>query len=127
MWKIYLVTFYVEGKKVFKVGITSKSDVQERFQRLIDNGTIKGFKIHLSRWVSSEAIAKKKEEGIFTNIMINFSKNNFIKEGKDYFHNIWLNNKISGVTEIRKYNHEEYLHAYKLVDKSGYRYLNECS
>jgi len=128
MYKVYLVTFKIEGKKVYKIGITGKSDVQARFQHLIDNGTITDFKIHLSRWVEGEDTAKERETECFTEIVLNFPENNYITgNGNAHFHNFWLKKKVGGVTEIRKYDHKEYLFAYSLVDKSGYRYLSECS
>ena len=129
MWKIYLVTFTIEGKKVYKIGITGKSDVQERFQRLIDSGTITDFKIHLSRWVKNQSIAEEKEKKCFVDIVVNYPQNNYInkKNGNVHFHNLWLDEQVSGITEIRKYDYKEYKHAYNLVDKSGYRYIKECS
>ena len=127
MYKIYLVTFTIEGKKALKIGITSKTDVQERFQRLIDNGTITGFKIHLTRWIDGEEAAKLKEQHCFTSMILSFPKNNYIdKDGSHKFHNFWLKEQVGGVTEIRKYDHQEYLHAYKLVDKSGFRFYNDA-
>jgi len=128
MHKIYLVTFTVEGWKVYKIGITSKLDAQQRFQRLIDSGKIKDFKIHISRWVKDRPQAENKEKNCFKEIVSNYPENNYIdKEGKHHFHNFWLDEQISGITEIRKYDYDEYKTAYELVEKSGYRYLNECS
>ena len=128
MHKVYLVTFTVEGKKVYKVGITGKSDVQQRFQKLIDSGDITDFKVHLSRWVKNHDEAFSKEQSCFYDIVVNFPENNYIdKTGNIRFHNVWLDKQISGITEIRKYDYKEYKHAYNLVDKSGYRYIKECS
>lgn len=128
MSKVYLVTFFIENKKVYKIGITSKPDVQSRFQTLIDSGIITDFKIHISRWVKDLPEAERKERNCFEQIVLNFPDNNYIdKEGNHHFHNIWLNEQVSGITEIRKYNHAEYKKAYQLVDQSGYRYLRECS
>lgn len=128
MYKVYLVTFTVENKKVYKIGITSKSDAQQRFQQLIDSGKIKDFKIHISRWVKDLCQAENKETSCFKEIVLNYPENNYIdKEGNHHFHNLWLDEQISGITEIRKYDYEEYRTAYKLVEKSGYRYLSECN
>jgi len=128
MSKVYLVTFIIENKKVYKIGITSKPDVQTRFQTLINSGIITDFKIHISRWVKDFTEAKTKEENCFEQIVLNFPENNYIdKEGSHHFHNIWLKEQVSGITEIRKYNHVEYKKAYQLVDQSGYRYIRECS
>jgi len=123
MHKLYLVTFTIEGQKAYKIGETSKTDVQERFQKSINNGNITELKIHLSRWVDSEEIAKIKEKLCFESIKEAFPKNNYIdKDGNHYFHNFWLKEQISGVTEIRKYDYQEYLYAWELVDKSGEKY-----
>ena len=87
MSKVYLVTFIIENKKVYKIGITSKPDVQSRFQTLIDLGIITDFKIHISRWVKDFTEAKTKEENCFEQIVLNFPENNYIdKEGSHHFH-----------------------------------------
>ena len=57
--KIYLVTFEYEGSKFFKVGVTSKGDVMERFKYYILKYKLKNFKIHKSSWFKSEEEAKQ--------------------------------------------------------------------
>lgn len=121
-YKLYLVVFTVEGKKVYKIGITSHSDVRRRFQHLLDSEIITDFKIWISVWIVGKLAAEQKEQECFSLIKETFPQNNYIKEGTQYFHNVWLENKISGVTEIRKYNPDETEKAYNFIENSGSRY-----
>ncbi len=40
MHKLYLVSFIIEERRCFKIGITSNFDVTKRFQKHINNGNI---------------------------------------------------------------------------------------
>ncbi len=51
--KLYLVRFTIEGKRVYKPGITRHTDVTKRFQRSINDGTISDFKIMKSSYFES--------------------------------------------------------------------------
>jgi hypothetical protein len=48
-----------------------------------------------------------KEKELFKLIMDKFPENNYIKNGKRYFHNEWFKEQINGITEVRKYNQDE--------------------
>lgn len=121
MQKLYLVSFFVEGRKVYKIGITGHWDVQRRFQSLLDAGEITDLEIRVSVWIPNEEIAEQKEKKCFKTIKEMFPQNNFYKQGKPYFHNFWLENYISGITETRNYNEEEFQFAQTLVENSGPR------
>jgi len=125
MQKLYLVSFLVEGKKVYKIGITSHRDVQRRFQSLLDAGDITELKIYVSVWLPNREIAEQKEQECFLAITKMFPQNNYSKQGKQYFHNIWLDKKISGITEIRRFVEEERQFAFNLVSNSGPTHLKD--
>jgi len=125
MNKLYLVSFFVEGKRVYKIGITSQWDVQRRFQSQLDTGDITDLKIWVSVWIPTKELAEQKERECFSAITEMFPQNNFSKQGKQYFHNIWLKKNISGITEIRKYDEKERQVAFKLVENSGSRHKKD--
>ena len=118
--KLYLVTFEYEGSKFFKVGITTKGDVMERFKYSILKYNFKNFKIHKSSWFKSEEEAKLAEDKCFNEIKSNFPENNYVDaQGNHHFHNKWLDEKINGITEIRVYNVAEYQFAWNYIDTNG--------
>ena len=118
--KLYLVTFEYEGTKFFKVGITTKGDVMERFKYAILKYKLMNFKIHKSSWFKSLDEAEKAEQQCFADIMQTFPENNYVDaQGNHYFHNKWLDEKINGITEIRVYNGAEYKFAWNFVDSNG--------
>lgn len=118
--KLYLVTFEYEGSKFFKVGITTKGDVMERFRYSIVKYNLKNFKIHKSSWFKSIEEAEKAEKDCFASIMKTFPENNYIDaKGNHFFHNKWLDEKINGITEIRVYNGAEYKFAWNFINTNG--------
>ena len=46
MHKLYLVSFIIEERMCFKIGITSNFDVTKRFQVHIDNSDILALRVH---------------------------------------------------------------------------------
>ena len=117
--KLYLTRFTIEGKKVYKPGITSHTDVTKRFQRSLDNGTISDFKIMKSSYFESEEKAYKAEQNLFEEIKHKFGGYDDHEDGITRFHNLWIQNKYSGITEIRKYNQNEVNYCWKYIDNNG--------
>ena len=116
--KLYLVRFTIEGKRVYKPGITRHTDVTKRFQRSLDDGTISDFKIMKSSYFESEEEAYKAEQNLFEEIKTKFGGYEH-KDGVTRFHNLWIQNKYGGITEIRKYNQDEVNHCWKYIDNNG--------
>lgn len=126
MYKLYLVKFKYKGSLFFKCGITSKSDVMERFRYDIRKYGLTEFKPMISSYFRTEDEAKDAERSLFTTVMANFPENNFVdKDGNHYFHNFWTKEKLGGITEIRKYNHKEVQVAYKFISENGVKYYKD--
>jgi len=124
--KLYLVNFKYKGKKYFKAGITGKGDVMDRFKYAIQKHRLEDFKIMKSSWFKTEQEAEKAESNLFETIMTLFPENNYVdKNGNHYFHNEWLNEKLNGITEIRKYNHKEVQTAFQFIAENGVRYYKQ--
>lgn len=122
MYKLYLVKFKYEGKLYFKCGITSKSDVANRFRYDIQKYGLKEFKVMQSSWFSSESQALEAESRIFETIITTFPQNNYVdKNGNHHFHNFWSKENLGGITEIRKYNHKEVQEAFKFINGNGFK------
>ncbi len=117
MHKLYLVSFIIEGRRCFKIGITSNFDVTKRFQKHIDNGDILAFKIYKSSYFQSYDDAYNAEQLLMENIVNKFGGYNF--NGEVRFHNFWSKNKLGGITEIRKYKQAEVNFAWKFIDENG--------
>ena len=116
--KLYLVRFTIEGKRVYKPGITRHTDVTKRFQRSLDEGTISDFKIMKSSYFPNEEEAYKAEQKLFEIIKQKFGGYEH-EDGVTRFHNLWIKNKYSGITEIREYNQDEVNHCWKYIDNNG--------
>ena len=126
MHKLYLVVFNYKGSKYFKAGVTSKSDVMERFKYDIIKYGLTEFKIRKSSWFKTEEEAKNAEDRLFTTIKDKFPDNNYVnKDGKHFFHNEWFEEKVNGITEMRKYNHKEIQVAYNFISENGARYYKD--
>lgn len=126
MHKLYLVVFNYKGSKYFKAGITSKADVMERFKYDILKHGLTEFKIRKSSWFKTEEEAKEAEARLFTTIKDKFPDNNYVnKDGKHFFHNKWFEEKLNGITEMRKYDHKEVQEAYKFISENGVRYYKD--
>ena len=123
--KLYLVNFKYKGKKYFKAGITGKGDVMDRFKYAIQKHRLEDFKIMKSSWFRTEQEASTAEDKLFATIIALFPENNHVKNGKHYFHNEWIEEKLNGITEIRKYNHKEVQTAFKFIAENGVRYYKE--
>lgn len=126
MTKLYLVTFTILGSKVYKLGITSKSDVKDRFSYDIRKYGIKDFKILKSSYFKTEEEAIQAEQDAFLTIKGKFPENNYVdKTGMNFFHNFWTEEQLNGITEIRKYNYLEVQEAYKFISKNGARFYKD--
>jgi hypothetical protein len=97
---------------VYKIGITSSSDAMDR---LTYNGPdephpIKKYfsdiKVMKTRWMSNKNEALKLEKNIMDNI----------KQKEKYFHNWYEKNHISGITECRIWNYEEFKKCCEMMD-----------
>mgnify|MGYP003673858471 FL=1 len=117
MHKLYLVNFKVDGKRCFKVGITSSIDVTKRFQRLITSGDIKEFKVYKSSYFDSYDDAYNAEQLLMSEIISIYG--GYDHNGEIKFHNFWSKNKLSGITEIRKYKQDEVSYAWNYINKNG--------
>jgi len=117
MHKLYLVNFIIEGKRCFKVGITSSIDVTKRFQRLITSGDIEEFKVYKSSYFDSYNEAYNAEQSLMKQIISKFG--GYDHNGEIKFHNFWSKNKLSGITEIRKYRQNEVSFAWNYINENG--------
>jgi hypothetical protein len=100
---------------VLKVGITTYSDAMDRINYrgddecfpitnyFTDNKIMKA-----SQRIYSEEEAKRIEAFIM----------NEIKGSENYFHNWWEHDQISGITEMRTWNYDEFLKAIALLDEA---------
>ena len=123
MYKLYLVKFKYNDKLVFKCGITSKPDVENRFRSDIQKYGLTEFKIIKSSWFKTKEEAKDAERRLFNTIMVKFPENNYVnQQGSHFFHNFWTKEKLNGISEIRKYNHKEVQEAYKFISENGERF-----
>ena len=116
--KLYLVRFTIEGKRVYKPGITRHTDVTKRFQRSLDEGTISDFKIMKSSYFPNEEEAYKAEQNLFEEIKHKFGGYEH-EDGVTRFHNLWIKHKYGGITEIRKYNQNEVDHCWQYINNNG--------
>ena len=117
MGKLYIVVFTIvdTNQKVWKLGLTRKTDVAKRFQNEINKGIIKDFKIWRSVWVK-DSILELEEDDCHKKIVKTFGG----YKGK--FHNFWLKEMINGLTEMRLFNYNECQYAINLLDQKGSRY-----
>ena len=104
---MYLVQYYYLGKRYYKCGLTSKTNVKDRFKYDIAKYKLQKFSIIKSGYLKGIMEEDTKEKELFRLIMDKFPKNNYIKNGKSYFHNEWFKEQINGITEVRKYNQDE--------------------
>lgn len=116
-FKVYLAKLRREDRApytVYKVGITRSYDALDRLLYQGDDEPypiVKAFpdiKIMKTVWVESEEQALALERYIIDNI----------KGSEDYFHNWWEPQKLSGITEMRKWDYEEVQRIFKLMDES---------
>lgn len=115
-YKVYLAKLKRTDRKpytVYKVGITRSHDAMDR---LLYAGpdephpiskTFTDIKIMKTVWVESEEQALALEQKIIDNI----------KGSEDYFHNWWEPEKLSGITEMRKWDYDEVQRIFKLMDE----------
>lgn len=115
-YKVYLAKLKRSDRKpftVYKVGITRSHDAMDR---LLYNKpdephpiskTFTDIKIMKTVWVESEEQAVALEQYIIDNI----------KGSEDYFHNWWEPEKLSGITEMRKWDYDEVQRIFKLMDE----------
>jgi len=123
MHKLYLVNFKIEGKRCFKIGITSKIDVTNRFQRHINTGTITEFKVYKSSYFNSYDEAYDAEQNLMKLIVKEYGGYNH--KGEIKFHNFWTKTKLGGITEIRKYDQNEVSFAWNYINENGEKSLKK--
>jgi hypothetical protein len=118
LFKVYLAKLKRTSgypRVVLKVGITSYSDAKNR---LMYRGNDELYPISnyfsvIKIMKSSQKIYSREEaESIESFIMQN------IKGSDSYFHNWREHDKISGITEMRIWNYDEFLKAIKLLDEA---------
>lgn len=100
---------------VLKVGITSSSDAMERltYQGDDEPHPITNYFSDIKIMKSSQRIYSREEaESIEAYIM------QVIKGTNQYFHNWRENGKISGITEMRKWDYEEFKKALTLLESA---------
>lgn len=114
-YKVYIAKLKrtnVVPRVVYKIGITSSPDA---LKRLLYDGPdepypIKKYfpdiKVMKSRWMTNKEQALKLEKHIMTTI----------QQTEKFFHNWWEKNPISGITECRKWNYEEFKKCCELMD-----------
>ena len=107
VYKLYLVQYYYLGKRYYKCGLTTKKDVMDRFKYDILKYKLENFRVIKSGYLKGLIEDDTYENKLFNSIMDQFPKNNYYKGTKRYFHNEWFKDKISGITEVRKYNQKE--------------------
>ena len=107
IYKLYLVQYYYLDKRYYKCGLTTKTDVMDRFKYEIQKHNLQKFRVIKSGYLKGLIEDDTKENELFNIIMDKFSENNYIKNGKRYFHNAWFKEQINGITEVRKYNQNE--------------------
>jgi hypothetical protein len=73
----------------------------------IQKHNLQKFRVIKSGYLKGLIEDDTKENELFNLIMDKFSENNYIKNGKRYFHNAWFKEQINGITEVRKYNQNE--------------------
>jgi hypothetical protein len=118
MYKVYIAKLKrVNGtpRVVLKVGITSSSDAMDRLSYRGDDERypisnyftdIKVMKATPRKYTKEEA------EAIELYIM------NAIKGNERYFHNWYEPDQISGITEMRIWNYDEFLKAIQLIEEA---------
>jgi hypothetical protein len=107
VYKLYLVQYYYLGKRYYKCGLTTKKNVDDRFKYDKLKYNLQKFSIIKSGYLKGLMKDDNKEKELFKLIMDKFPENNYIKNGKRYFHNEWFKEQINGITEVRKYNQDE--------------------
>lgn len=115
-FKVYLAKLKRTDRKpytVYKVGITRSHDAMDRLlyagpdEPYPISKTFTDIKIMKTVWVESEEQALALEQRIIDNI----------KGSEDYFHNWWEPEKLSGITEMRKWDYDEVQRIFKLMDE----------
>ncbi len=119
MYKVYIAKLKRDNsypKTVFKVGITGSKDAMDRltYDGPDEPYPIKNYfhdiKVMKSRWVKDQQQALVLEKHIMDNI----------KGSEKYFHNWYEKDPISGITECRKWNYEEFLKCCQLMDSFNF-------
>lgn len=97
---------------VYKIGITSSSDAMDRltYDGPDEPHPIKNYfsdiKVMKTRWMSNKDQALKLEKYMMDTI----------KQKEKYFHNWFEKDPISGITECRTWNYEEFKTCCQLMD-----------
>jgi len=123
-YKVYIAKLKRVDKTprvVFKVGITKSSDA---LKRLLYDGPdephpIKKYfpdiKVMKSRWMTNQTEALKLEKYLM----------NTIQQQQKSFHNWWEESPVSGITECRIWNYEEFKKCCELMDSYKEKELEE--
>lgn len=123
-YKVYIAKLKREDslpRVVYKVGITKSADALTRllYDGFDEPHPIKKYfpdiKVMKSRWMTNQDEALKLEKYIM----------NTIKQNEKYFHNWYEKNPISGITECRIWNYEEFKKCCEIMDQYKEKELEE--
>ena len=116
MYKVYIAKLKrAEGnpRTILKIGITSSTDAMNRlmYSEADESFPISKYFNDIKVMKSSKKIYTRKEaEAIESSLM------NSIKGNDRYFHNWYETDQISGITEMRVWNYNEFVKACELLD-----------
>jgi hypothetical protein len=123
-YKVYIAKLKRTNKTphiVFKVGITKSADALDRllYDGVDEPHPIKKYfsdiKVMKSRWMSSRTEALNLEKHLM----------NTIQQNEKSFHNWWEKDHISGITECRIWNYEEFKKCCGLMDSYKEKEIEE--
>jgi hypothetical protein len=118
MYKVYIAKLkrlIGSPRCIFKVGITTSSDAMDRINyRGLDEP------YPITNYFHDNKIMKGSQQ-IYTEDQAKFIERYImdgVRGGEKYFHNWFEDDKISGITEMRKWNYQEFLKACSLMDEA---------
>ena len=123
-YKVYIAKLKrtdVTPKTVYKIGITSSGDALTRllYDGLDEPYPIKKYfsdiKVMKSRWMTNQKQALTLEKHIMDTI----------SQNEKMFHNWWEKDPISGITECRKWNYDEFKKCCEIMDHYKEKELEE--
>ena len=116
MYKVYIAKLKrVNGtpRVVLKVGITSSTDAMNRlmYSESDESFPISRYFSDIKVMKSSKRVYTREEAEAIESSIMNDTK------GDGYFHNWYEKDQISGITEMRVWNYDEFVKACELLDK----------
>ena len=117
MYKIYIAKLKRADqipRVVLKIGITSSTDAMNRlmYNESDESFSISKYFSDIKVMKSSQKIYTREEaEAIEASIM------NYVKGTDSRFHNWYEKDQISGITEMRVWNYDEFLQACEVLDE----------